>query len=66
MDPTSLVAAMVGAQMSNVQMTMAAKMLRMNADAAGAIVQVLEAAQQNLNNLANVAAGVGQNVNISV
>jgi hypothetical protein len=45
---------------------MAAKMLRMNADAAGAIVKVLEAAQQNLNNLANVAAGVGQNVNISV
>jgi len=66
MDPTSLVAAMVGAQMSDVQMAMAAKMLRMNADAAGAIVQVLEAAQQNLNNLANVAAGVGQNVNISV
>ena len=66
MDPTSLVAAMVGAQMSEVQMAMAAKMLRMNADAAGAIVQVLEAAQQNLNNLANVAAGVGQNVNISV
>jgi hypothetical protein len=66
MDPTSLAAAMVGAQMSDVQMAMAAKMLRMNADAAGAIVQVLEAAQQNLNNLANVAAGVGQNVNISV
>ena len=57
---------MVGAQMSDVQMAMAAKMLRMNADAAGAIVKVLEAAQQNLNNLANVAAGVGQNVNISV
>jgi hypothetical protein len=66
MDPTSLVSAMVGAQMSGVQMAMAAKMLRMNADAAGAIVQVLEAAQQNLKNLANVAAGVGQNVNISV
>lgn len=66
MDPTSLVAAMVGAQMSDVQMAMAAKMLRMNADAAGAIVQVLEAAQQNLNNLANAAAGIGQNVNISV
>ena len=38
----------------------------MNADAAGSIVQVLDAAQQNLNSLANVAAGVGQNVNISV
>jgi hypothetical protein len=65
MDPTSLVSAMAGAQMSQVQMAIAAKMLRMNADAAGAVVQVLEAAQQNLQSLANVAAGVGQNVNIT-
>ena len=40
-------------------------MMRMNADAAASVVQVLDAAQQNLNSLANVAAGVGQNVNIS-
>jgi hypothetical protein len=65
MDPTSLAAAMAGAQMSNVQMAIAAKMLRMNADAASAIVQVLDAAQQNLASLANVAAGVGQNLNIT-
>jgi len=65
MDPTSLASAMAGAQMGGVQMALAAEMLRMNADAAGAIVQVLQAAQQNLNSLANVAAGVGQNVNIS-
>jgi len=56
---------MAGAQMSNVQMAIAAKMLRMNADATSAIVQVLDAAQQNLASLANVAAGVGQNLNIS-
>ena len=66
MDPTSLVAAMAGAQMSQVQMAVAAKMLRMNADAAASVVQVIDAAQQNLQSLANVAAGVGQNVNISV
>ena len=66
MDPTSLAAAMVGAQMSQVQMAVAAKMLRMNADAAASVVQVIDAAQQNLQSLANVAAGVGQNVNISV
>lgn len=47
-------------------MAIAAKMLRMNAEAQGAIVQVLEAAQQNLASLANVADGVGQNLNISV
>lgn len=66
MDPTSLAAAMVGAQMSQVQMAIAAKMLRMNADAAASVVQVIDAAQQNLQSLANVAADVGQNVNISV
>jgi hypothetical protein len=65
MDPTSIAAAMAGAQMSNVQMAIAAKMLRMNADAASAIVQVLDAAQKNIANLANVAAGVGQNLNIT-
>ncbi len=65
MDPTSLVAALAGAQMSNVQMAIAAKMLRMNADSASAIVQVLDAAQQNLASLANVAAGIGQNLNIT-
>jgi len=63
MDPTSLAAALAGAQMSNVQMAIAAKMLRMNADAASGIVQVLDAAQQNLASLANVAAGIGQNLN---
>lgn len=57
---------MAGAQMSQLQMAMAAKMMRMNADAAGDIVKVIEAAQQNMNSLANVAAGIGENVNISV
>lgn len=66
MDPTSLVSAMAGAQMGAVQSAMAAKMIKMNADAAGAITQVLDAAQQNINRLANVAAGVGQNLDISV
>src|SRR4249920_2944363 len=42
-----------------------AKMLRMNADDASAIVQVLDAAQKNLQSLANVAEGVGRNLNIS-
>jgi hypothetical protein len=65
MDPVSIATALVGAQMSGVQMAVAAKMLRMNADAAGSIVQVLDAAQKNIASLANVAAGVGQNLNIT-
>ena len=65
MDPASIAAVLVASQMSNVQMAVAAKMLRMDADNASAIVQVLDAAQKNLQSLANVAEGVGRNVNIS-
>jgi hypothetical protein len=66
MDPASLAAALVGAQMSSVQMTMSAKMLRMNADSAASVAQMIDSAQQNMSSLANVAAGVGQNLDISV
>ena len=64
MDPASLVAVMSGAQAGSAQMIMAAKMLRMNADSAGMVAKVIESAQQNMKSLANVANGVGQNVNI--
>jgi hypothetical protein len=66
MDPVSLATALAGAQMSDAQMAIAAKMLRMNADNAASIVQVLDAAQKNMASLANVASGVGQNLNISI
>jgi anthranilate phosphoribosyltransferase len=66
MDPTTLAAAMVGAQMSQMQMAAAVFMMRMNADSAASVVQVIDAAQQNMQSLANVDSGVGQNVNISV
>ena len=65
MDPASIAAALVASQMSNVQMAVAAKMLRMGSDNASAIVQALDAAQKNLQSLANVAEGVGRNLNIS-
>jgi hypothetical protein len=65
MDPASIAAALVASQMGNAQMAIAAKMMRMNADNASAIVQVLDAAQKNLQSLANVAEGVGRNLNIS-
>ena len=65
MDPVSLATALVGAQMGSAQMAVAAKMLRMNADNAASIVEVLNAAQRNIASPANVAAGVGQNLNIT-
>lgn len=66
MDVSSLAAAMVGAQMGRVQMAAAAKMMKMNADNAASIIQVIDAAQQNLDKLANAAAGLGQNLDITV
>jgi len=56
---------MVGAQASDTQMSLAAIMLKMNASAAGAVADMLDKAQQNLQSLANAGPGVGQNVNIS-
>jgi hypothetical protein len=65
MDPVSLATALSAAQMGGAQMALAAKMLRMNADAAASIVQVIDTAQQNIASLGNVAAGVGRNLNIT-
>lgn len=65
MDPISIATALVGLQIADVQMAVVAKMPRMNADNASAIVRVLDAAQKNLQSLANVVEGVGRNLNIS-
>jgi hypothetical protein len=66
MDPASIASALASAQVGNVQMAIAAEMLRMTADNAASIVQVVDAARQNIASLANLATGVGQNLNISV
>ena len=65
MDVASIAAAFVAAQASQLQTAVAAKMLRMNADASANVVKLLDAAQQNLNRLANVAGGVGGNLDIT-
>ena len=65
MDPASLAAAFVGAQTVRVQMAVAAKMMKMDADQAASIAQLLETATQNVNMLANVASGVGQNLDVT-
>jgi hypothetical protein len=64
MDVTSLASAFANAQTAQLQMAAAAKMMQMNAQAQGAVVQVLEAAQENMKSL--VAAGIGGNVDISI
>jgi hypothetical protein len=66
MDVGALTTALVGARVGQVQMAVAARMLRMNAENAAAIVEVIEAAQQNMAQLANVADGIGANLDVSV
>jgi hypothetical protein len=66
MDVTSLAAAMVGAQAGRLQLAAAAKMMKMNFENEAAIAQMIEAGQKNLGQFANVAAGIGQNLDISV
>ena len=66
MNVASIASAFIAVQTSEMQTAAAAKMMRMNADAAGDIVKVIEAAQDNLKSLANVAAGVGGNLDITV
>jgi hypothetical protein len=66
MDVGALAAALIGARVGQLQMAVAAQMLRMNADNAASVVKVIEAAQQSMDRLANVAAGVGGNLDISV
>ena len=63
MDVTAVASAMVGAQLGRAQLAMAAKMMKMNADNAASIIQVIEPAQQNLGQL---ASGLGQNLDITV
>lgn len=65
MDIASIAAALVGAQAAQLQTAAAAKMLRMNADASADVAKLLEAAQQNFNSLANVAGGIGGNLDIA-
>ena len=50
---------------AQLQTAAAAKMLRMNADASADVAKLLEAAQQNFNRLANVAGGIGGNLDIT-
>lgn len=66
MDVASIAAAFIAQQAGQMQMAVAAKILRMNADRAGDVVKLLEAAQQNFNSLANVSTGLGGNLDISV
>ena len=62
----SLVTAALGAQTGLTQLALAGSMLKMNTQNAASVVKLIDAAQQTMNSLANVASGVGTNLDISV
>jgi hypothetical protein len=62
---TDLVSALVSAQAGRLQLAVAAQMLRMSADSASSVAKLVDAAQQNLDPLANVASGIGANLDVS-
>lgn len=66
MNDVALASALIAARTAQVQLAVAAKMLRMNAAAAQSVVQVIDAAQQNAERLAGVASGIGGNIDIRV
>ena len=66
MDVAALASAIAAAQTGQVQTAVAAKMMKMNANQDAAVAQLLAAAAQNGDRLANVAAGIGQNLDITV
>jgi hypothetical protein len=65
MDPTSLITALVGAQTGMMQLAVAARLERMNADQGASVAKLIDAAQQSIDPLANVAAGMGTSLDVS-
>jgi len=62
----SIAASFIAAQVGQLQMAAAAKMMQMNPNASADSTKLLDAAQQNFSSLANVASGIGNNLNITV
>jgi hypothetical protein len=65
MDVAALAASLVAARMGQTQVAVAAEVVKMNAEQAASIVQVLEAAQDNMRQLV-AASGLGTAVDIRV
>jgi hypothetical protein len=65
MDTASLASALVAAQMGQVQLAVAARLARMDAQTGQSVANLINSAEQNMNQLANVAAGIGTRVDIT-
>jgi len=65
MDTTSLITALMGAQTGMLQLAVAASLARMNAENSSSVAQLIDAAQHGATALANVAAAIGTNLDVS-
>src|SRR3981081_1280862 len=66
MDQVSLAASLISAQMGRVQLEIAGKMLRMQANHDQSIGNMIDAAQHNIDSLSILASNLGGNVDIGV
>lgn len=66
MDIASIASAIIGAKMGEAQLAVAAKLLKMNAEQGQSVAKLLDAAAANFNRLANVGAGIGANLDVTL
>jgi len=66
MDVSSMAAAIMSMQAGRIQMAAAAAMLKNSADSGKAALELLQAGQNDAGQLASAAAGIGQNLDITV
>jgi hypothetical protein len=65
MDIASIASALISAQVGQIQLAVAAKLAKMNAEQGASVAQLLDAATANFDRLANVAGGIGTNLDIT-
>ena len=61
----SLASAFIAASVGQIQLGVAGKMLGMELDAARSAVKLIDVAQQSIDRLANVAAGIGTSLDVT-
>ena len=66
MEVSSIAASFAASRADATQQALAAEMLKMNLAAQASVVKLIEQAQETLPSPANLAAGVGGNLDISV
>ena len=65
MDVGSLVSALLAAQVAQMQLAAAAKIAKVGADSSDAVAKLVDAADQNAQQLSAAAQGLGQAIDVS-